>query len=61
MLDLHNTPSQFFMPGLAGPKYDTRTNLSKLSAPQAIVVQFDSSHEFSLSYSAMHSFYSEVS
>jgi hypothetical protein len=59
MKDLHNTPAQFFMPSIAGPKFDMRRQNS--SAPRAIVIQYDSSREFSLSYEEMESFYTEVS
>lgn len=59
MKDLHNTPAQFFMPSIAGPKFDMRRQNS--SAPRAIVIQYDSSREFSLSYEEMEAFYTEAS
>jgi protein dispatched 1 len=58
MKDLHNTPAQYFMPSIAGPKFDIRRQNS--SAPRAIIIQYDSSREFSLSYEEMESFYTEV-
>lgn len=60
MRDFHNTPTQFYMPGVAGPWFDTRVNLSSLSAPSAIVIQFDSSRHFSLSHNTMEKFFQEV-
>jgi len=60
MRDLHNTPAQYFMPSIAGPKYDMRRKTSNLTAPRAIVIQYDSSREFSLSFEKMEKFYLEV-
>ncbi|XP_065334023.1 protein dispatched [Cloeon dipterum] len=59
MKDLHSTPAQFFMPSLAGPKFDMR-HQGNLSVPKAVVVQYDSSREFSQSFQQMDDFFQEV-
>ncbi|XP_059474250.1 protein dispatched [Neocloeon triangulifer] len=59
MKDLHNTPAQFFMPTLAGPKFDMRIK-GNVSVAKAVVIQYDSSREFSLSFQQMNSFFREV-
>ena len=53
--DLFETPSQFFLPGLAGPRFSIATD--KI---EAVVVEYDSNVSYSLSYQEMHRFYHQV-
>lgn len=54
--DLYETPAQFFLPGVAGPRF------SKSSTPkvEAVVVEYDSNISYSLSYTEMDQFYRQV-
>ena len=53
--DLYETPSEFFLPGMAGPRFSKTTH--KI---QALVVEYDSNISYSLSYAEMHQFYRQV-
>jgi len=53
--DLFETPSQFFLPGLAGPRFSIATDTI-----EAVVVEYDSNVSYSLSYQEMHHFYHQV-
>ena len=55
MKDLYETPTKFFLPGVAGPRFSKLTH--KI---QAVVVEYDSNVSYSLSYTEMHSFYTQV-
>lgn len=57
MSDLYETPAEYFMPGVAGPKFSRDISVPTI---QAIVVEYDSSYSFSLSYTYMNHFYNEV-
>lgn len=52
---LFETPSNFFLPGLAGPRFSTITD-----RVEAVVVEYDSNVSYSLSHQEMHHFYHEV-
>ncbi|KAF5279572.1 hypothetical protein FQA39_LY18285 [Lamprigera yunnana] len=56
MGDLFRTPLEFFIPGMAGPKF------SKDRSPtiKAIVVEYDSNYTFSASFEHMNSFFTQV-
>ena len=53
--DLYDTPSYLWLPGVAGPKFDIKTK--KVSA---MVVEFDSTVQFSYDYVKMGAFYTDV-
>ena len=53
--DLYETPSFLWLPGVAGPKFDIKTK--KVSA---MIVEFDSSVQFSYDYEKMGAFYHDV-
>ncbi|KAB7497321.1 Protein dispatched-like protein 1 [Armadillidium nasatum] len=53
--ELYQTPREFFIPGVAGPKFSKTTGKIK-----AVVVEYDSTYIWSLSYDQMHRFYTEV-
>lgn len=54
--DLYETPSEYFIPGVAGPKF------SKDQTPtiKVVVVEYDSNYSYSMSYNHMHDFYTRV-
>lgn len=54
--DLYETPSEFFIPGVAGPKF------SKDQYPtiKVVVVEYDSNYTYSMSYNYMHQFFTDV-
>ncbi|XP_066965917.1 protein dispatched [Macrobrachium rosenbergii] len=52
---LYQTPREYFIPGVAGPKFSRRTG--KVAA---VVVEYDSNILWSLSYDDMHQFFTEV-
>lgn len=54
--DLYETPAQFFLPGVAGPRF-SRTAPHRI---EAVVVEYDSNVSYSLSFQEMHRFYHEV-
>lgn len=54
--DLYETPAQFFLPGVAGPRF-SRWPPHRI---EALVVEYDSSVSYSLSHQEMHSFYHQV-
>ena len=54
--ELYQTPRQFFLPGVAGPKFKKDNgNVA------AVVIEYDSTYLWSLSYEQMNKFYDEVS
>ena len=53
--DLYATPTDFWRPGVAGPKFNMSTN-----RVEAMVVEFDSNIKFSFSHNAMNEFYQQV-
>ena len=53
--DLYETPTDFWRPGVAGPKFNMSTN-----RVEATVVEFDSNIKFSFSHNAMNQFYQQV-
>ncbi|XP_017777353.1 PREDICTED: protein dispatched-like [Nicrophorus vespilloides] len=53
---LYTTPSRFFSPGLAGPKF-SKSDVPKI---QAFVVEFDSTFSFSLNFDYMDGFLRDV-
>ncbi|XP_063596522.1 protein dispatched-like [Penaeus indicus] len=52
---LYQTPREYFIPGVAGPKFNRNTG--KVAA---VVVEYDSNMIWSLSYDEMHYFFHEV-
>jgi hypothetical protein len=53
--DLYETPAQFFLPGVAGPRFSKSTQRL-----DAVVVEYDSNVTFSLSYTEMDAFRRQV-
>ena len=53
--DLFDTPSKFFLPGLAGPRFSMATDRIA-----AVVVEYDSNVSYSLSHQEMDRFYHQV-
>ena len=53
--DLYETPTDFWRPGAAGPKFNISTN-----RVEAMVVEFDSNVMFSFSHASIDSFYRDV-
>lgn len=62
---LYETPREFFLPGVAGPKFSRKAkifenNETVISDVHAIVIEYDSSQMFSLSYTEMAAFVRKV-
>ncbi|KAG5669714.1 hypothetical protein PVAND_000009 [Polypedilum vanderplanki] len=59
---LYETPREFFIPGVAGPKFQIveRTNNSIITQVKAIVVECDSNQSFSHSFYEMENFVTSV-
>ncbi|XP_063242455.1 protein dispatched isoform X2 [Bacillus rossius redtenbacheri] len=55
--DLYRTPLEYFMPGVAGPKFCKGSDPPKICA---VVVEYDSNHSFSMSFRDMDRFYRQV-
>ncbi|EEB17830.1 conserved hypothetical protein [Pediculus humanus corporis] len=53
---LYETPSDYFLPGVAGPKF-SKTSSGEI---KVVVVEYDSNYSNSLSFTDMHAFYTEV-
>ena len=53
--DLYETPSFLWLPGVAGPKFDIKTK--KVTA---MIVEYESTAQFSFDYQKMDEFYQEV-
>uniref|UniRef100_A0A336L3V2 CSON002639 protein n=1 Tax=Culicoides sonorensis TaxID=179676 RepID=A0A336L3V2_CULSO len=57
---LYETPREYFMPGLAGPKFSRRnvsiSNNTVYSTVMAIVIEYDSTQFFTMSYTEMSKF-----
>lgn len=55
---LYETPHEFFIPGVAGPKFQVieRTNTSIVTRVKALVVECDSNQAFSMSYTEIDNF-----
>ena len=53
--DLYETPTDFWRPGAAGPKFNISTN-----RVEAMVVEFDSNVMFTFSHASIDSFYRDV-
>ena len=53
--DLYETPAEFFLPGVAGPRFSKSTQ-----RVQAVVIEYDSNISYSLSHSEMDQFYRQV-
>lgn len=56
MSGLYETPSEYFMPGVAGPKFSR----DQFPMIQAVVVEYDSNYTYSMSYTYMEQFYRQV-
>lgn len=56
MSDLYETPSEYFIPGMAGPKF-SKTEFPHISA---VVVEYLSNYSYSVSYTHMHEFFESV-
>lgn len=63
---LYETPREFFLPGVAGPKFarptlDENGNITlKRSSIKSIVIEYDSTQAFTMSYSEMSNFVKTV-
>lgn len=59
---LYETPREFFIPGVAGPKFQIveRTNTSIVTQVKALVVECDSNQSFSHSFNEMDNFVTTV-
>ena len=55
MEDLYETPAFLWLPGVAGPKFDIKTK--KVSA---VIVEYESTVQFSYDYEKMREFYQDV-
>lgn len=53
--DLYETPAQFFLPGVAGPRFSKATHQM-----EAVVIEYDSNISYSLSYTEMRQFHQQV-
>lgn len=56
MGDLYETPSEYFIPGMAGPKFSK----DQFPTIKAVVVEYDSNYSYSMSYEHMHTFFTQV-
>ncbi|KAK4871478.1 hypothetical protein RN001_015602 [Aquatica leii] len=56
MGDLYETPSEYFIPGMAGPKFSK----DQFPTIKAIVVEYDSNYSYSMSFDHMHAFFTQV-
>lgn len=57
MTALYETPAQYYMPGVAGPKFSRDIEVPII---KAVVVEYDSTYSYSRSYDYMKKFFSEV-
>ncbi|XP_055677193.1 protein dispatched [Lutzomyia longipalpis] len=57
---LYETPREFFIPGVAGPKFARKDKASNVSLVRALVVEFDSTQPFTMSYSEISRFVRDV-
>lgn len=61
---LYETPREFFMPGVAGPKFSRRQTIVEndtvTSPVLAAVIEYDSSQLFTMSYMEMYRFVADV-
>ncbi|CAH1377826.1 unnamed protein product [Tenebrio molitor] len=56
MTDIYETPSQYLIPGMAGPKFSK----DQFPTIKAVIVEYDSNYSYSMSYEYMHEFYTKV-
>ncbi|XP_066996222.2 protein dispatched [Anabrus simplex] len=56
--NLYETPVEIFIPGVAGPKFSK--DPKKPHKIQAVVVEYDSNHSYSMSFTEMNHFYHQV-
>lgn len=54
---LYQTPREYFMPGVAGPRFSKTIGSDGLPKIVALVVEFESNYSFSMSYESMEEFY----
>lgn len=54
---LYQTPREYFIPGVAGPRFSKTIGSDGLPKVVALVVEFESNYSFSMSYEAMEEFY----
>lgn len=54
--NLYETPPMFFDPGVAGPKFSK----DQFPTIKAVIVEYDSSYSYTMSYEYMHKFVEEV-
>lgn len=55
--DLYETPSEFFIPGVAGPKF---SKIDQNPTIKVIAIEYDSNYTYSMSYNYMHDFFTKV-
>lgn len=62
--DLYETPSEYFIPGVAGPKFSKTINDhdgdDEYPTIKVIVVEYDSNYTYSMSYNYMREFFMKV-
>ena len=60
--DLYETPAQFFLPGVAGPRFSKLggTRGHTTTRVEAVVVEYDSNVSYSLSHTEMDRFFRQV-
>ena len=60
--DLYETPAQFFLPGVAGPRFSKSggTRGHTTTRVEAVVVEYDSNVSYSLSHTEMDRFFRQV-
>lgn len=56
MTDIYETPRQYLIPGMAGPKFSK----DQFPTIKAVIVEYDSNYSYSMSYEHMHEFYTKV-
>ncbi|KAL0276394.1 UNVERIFIED_CONTAM: hypothetical protein PYX00_003982 [Menopon gallinae] len=56
MAHLYETPADYFLPGVAGPKFSK----SVRGEIKAIVIEYDSNYSYSASFTDMDAFYTEI-
>lgn len=53
--DLYETPTDLWIPGVAGPKFNLTTGVA-----QVVVIEYDAQQIFSFSHAEMDAFYRQV-
>lgn len=56
MTEIYETPSQYLIPGMAGPKFSK----DQFPTIKAVIIEYDSNYSYSMSYEYMDEFYTKV-